>query len=78
MLNNEPKYGIIPGVDQPWTTPNNTIWNFTFCSFWPMNLYGGAVAFNEPVATYYGEALEKGMAPLLIGIIACTNVLRTK
>lgn len=64
MLNNEPKYGIIPGVDQPWTTPNNTIWNFTFCSFWPMNLYGGAVAVGEPVATYYGEALEKGMAPL--------------
>ncbi len=50
----------IPNVQNPWTStePHNAIWGTHFCCGLPKRTYSGGVATN-PVATYWGEALEK-------------------
>jgi putative aldouronate transport system substrate-binding protein len=56
----EVKHARVDGVDQPWATPNSTIWNTHFCCFLPTNVYN-ANGSSKPIATYYGEAKEKDL-----------------
>ncbi len=63
ILGYTPLFSQIPGVPNPWTNQNKTIWNVQFCSILPLNVYS-ALGGIEPIPTYYEEAKEKGFKPV--------------